>query len=233
MKFKTQKFVSLCLMAGIGMAISSCSMGPAVIEGSNSEANVSLEDKAKNRLEDIGPLQVIRYKYEHSGSPKNYSESEIKKALLEAASIWKGACGVSFEEINAKSLNTELNTGLSFNSNINGGQINNDPGQARPIGTVKWTTMKQDAAATATLGSSSSPAYNFTMSLKSVELRSLKGGVNNLKWIFVHEMGHVIGLNHNAQKESVMNVKSLRTQDKILALRDEIECQNLKKGWKT
>lgn len=160
---------------------------------------------------------LIDFVYNHNGAPKYLKEQDIEQAFLRASSMWKQACNVEFRYKGKTQLNPKYNDGL----------------QKDGIGVIFWSNnMNPNNAATAHLGSSNSPATGFLMPLNVNAVNTRANLQLQLNWLFLHEMGHVIGLNHKAQKGSVMDVKKSANGNN-LSQEDINDCNIRAKNWKT
>lgn len=130
-------------------------------------------------------------------------KQELLKELKKASDIWKIGCAIEFVPTT-------------------------DPTLAS--GRVIWGDLPS-AAATATVGNGLSAPKNFTLTL-STQHAKVRSFHSSLKWTLVHEMGHLIGLNHNATAHSVMNIRANRSNFTSLSEADSQACEQIKKKWK-
>lgn len=132
------------------------------------------------------PLFKIPFYYDHSNAPKGVTKEEALAILQKSSQQWTDACGVTFEYKGDK-LADYVN-----NKNVINGQT----------GIIKWETqLEGNAIGEAHVGSSRGPAPGFVLALYSDFFAKNK---NDLVNTVTHEMGHVIGLDHSANKRSIM-----------------------------
>lgn len=132
------------------------------------------------------PLYKIPFYYDHSNAPKGVSKEEALNILKKASQQWTDSCGITFDYKGDK-LADYVN-----NKNVIGGST----------GIIKWETqMEGSAIGEAHVGTSRGPAPGFVLALFSDFFARNKADLVNT---ITHEMGHVIGLDHSANKNSVM-----------------------------
>lgn len=132
------------------------------------------------------PLYKIPFYYDHSNAPKGVSKEEALNILKRASQQWTDSCGITFDYKGDK-LADYVN-----NKNVIGGST----------GIIKWETqMEGSAIGEAHVGTSRGPAPGFVLALFSDFFARNKADLVNT---ITHEMGHVIGLDHSANKNSVM-----------------------------
>lgn len=114
------------------------------------------------------------------------TKEEALAILQKSSQLWTDACGITFEYKGDK-LADYVN-----NKNVIGGAT----------GIIKWETqMEGSAIGEAHVGNARGPAPGFVLALFSdFFVRNKADLVNTV----THEMGHVIGLEHSANKNSVM-----------------------------
>lgn len=131
-------------------------------------------------------LYKIPFYYDHSNAPSGVSKEEALAILNKASQQWLDACGVTFEYKGDK-LADYVN-----NKNVISGKV----------GIIKWETqMEGSAIGEAHVGNYMGPAPGFVLALFSDFFVRNKADLINT---VTHEMGHVIGLDHSANKHSVM-----------------------------
>lgn len=131
-------------------------------------------------------LYHIPFYYDHSNAPKGVSKEDALNILKGASQRWTDACGVDFEYKGDK-LADYVN-----NKNVISGNT----------GIIKWETqMDGEAIGEAHVGTSRGPAPGFVLALFTDFFVTNKADLMNT---ITHEMGHVIGLDHSANKKSIM-----------------------------
>lgn len=158
------------------------------------------------------PEYKIPFYYDHSNAPNGVSKEAALKMLASASDSWTKACGVVFEYKGDK-----LADYVNDKSTLRG-----------EIGIIKWNTqMEGEAIGEAHLGNSRGPASGFVLSMFTdyFNANNNKDLVNTM----THEMGHVIGLPHSANKNSIMFPTEHNTS--VLQNSDKAMCQYLRHRW--
>lgn len=157
------------------------------------------------------PIYKIPFYYDHSNAPSGVSKEDSLKILQQASQQWTDACGITFEYKGDK-LADYVN-----NKNVINGKI----------GIIKWETqMEGSAIGEAHLGNSRGPASGFVLALFSEFFASHKSELVNT---IVHEMGHVIGLNHSVNRNSLMF--PIESQASTLQESDKAMCRYFRYRW--
>lgn len=131
-------------------------------------------------------LYKIPFYYDHSNAPKGVTKEEALGILKTASQQWTDSCGITFEYKGDRLADYVNNKNV-----IDGG-----------TGIIKWETqMEGSAIGEAHVGNSRGHAPGFVLALFSDFFARNKADLVNT---ITHEMGHVIGLEHSANKNSVM-----------------------------
>lgn len=131
-------------------------------------------------------LYKIPFYYDHSNAPNGVSKEEALAIIQKASQQWLDACGVTFE----------------YKGDKLADYVNNKNVIAGNVGIIKWETqMEGSAIGEAHVGNEMGPAPGFVLALFSDFFVKNKSDLVNT---ITHEMGHVIGLQHSANKHSIM-----------------------------
>lgn len=155
------------------------------------------------RVYDKQPPLIIHMGY----NPENavIDEKQMVMAIGLASETWKHACGIEFQ------LNNEI----------------------KPDGIIKWSAPLDDTIVGKTrLGDGSAPATHFVLRLNPVVLEGVPNGMFRtafLTKVLIHEMGHVIGLDHSLEYGSLMD--ATYSEGSKLTRKDVQRCQLLREQW--
>lgn len=154
---------------------------------------------------------TIGFYYDHSNAPRGVTKEEALNILKQASQQWFDSCGVTFEYKGDK-LADYVN-----NKNLISGKV----------GIIKWATqMEGSAIGEAHVGNYMGPAPGFVLALFSDFFVNNKADLINT---VTHEMGHVIGLEHSANKNSIMfNTESRNAK---LQESDKAMCRYFRYRW--
>lgn len=180
------------------------------------EGHKEVEQKEENK---ISWLYNINFKYDHQGSPDSLSEEKMLSLIQDASNIWEKSCGVKFNmigNIHSDYIAVESNT-----------TTNHD------WGIIRWNNLEGNAVGQAHLGGTNGPAPGFILDIDQGFFNSFKGTVNDnktMKTLLVHELGHVIGLEHSRIHDSIMYFQShIKRTD--LNKGDIEMCKNIVSQW--
>lgn len=182
---------------------------------SNNENTVNKEkplEKSGDLINNSGfTTYTIGFYYDHSNAPRGVTKEEALNILTQASQQWFEACGVTFEYKGDK-LADYVN-----NKNLISGKV----------GIIKWATqMEGSAIGEAHVGNYMGPAPGFVLALFSDFFVNNKADLINT---VTHEMGHVIGLEHSANKNSIMfNTESRNAK---LQESDKAMCRYFRYRW--
>lgn len=153
----------------------------------------------------------IPFYYDHSNAPTGVSKNEALTILNKASQQWTDACGISFEYKGDKLAD------YVHNKNVIGGHT----------GIIKWETqMEGSAIGEAHVGNYQGPANGFVLALFTDFFARNKADLINT---ITHEMGHVIGLEHSANKHSIMF--ATEHSSSILQESDKAMCRYFRYRW--
>lgn len=175
----------------------------------NATKVASVDEQAK-----AFPHISIPFFYDHSAAPANMSEQQVLDVLNRASQTWNQACNVSFDFKGDR-----LADYVDVNNVIN-----------RKEGIVKWNNLDSDKVGQAHQGSPAGPARGFVLSLNPVFFGK-KANQDNLYSTVLHEMGHVIGLNHSKNPNSIMFWQEDNLHRQVLNSSDKAMCLYLRGRW--
>lgn len=176
------------------------------------------EDKELVALPKPNWLYEVKFKYDKAGAPEDVSEKDFLNFVKEASKIWEESCGVKFTYdgmIRSDYISIKRNT--------------------ESVGIIRWSDLDNGILGVATQGSTRAPVYNFVLELNHNQFQTMKDGqkvldANELYNTIIHELGHVVGLDHSRLKESVMYHTSIETPSRLNAGDTEM-CQNIASQW--
>lgn len=151
---------------------------------------------------DLKP-HILKFNYTHLPN-LGMSEQEVIAQIDEASEIWFRGCSIRFSRVATRTSGED---------------------QGRAI----WQEVA-DVAGTGTLGNSYSRPKDFTITLSPSSFQNQYQQAS-LTWVIAHEMGHVIGLRHNNNPQSVMNVNTERVGFINLSDWDASECKRIRQRW--
>lgn len=153
----------------------------------------------------------IPFYYDGSNAPSHISKEKALSYLKKASSVWERACGVTFV----------------YKGDRLADYVNKENTLNEETGVVKWASeMDGDAIGEAHVGGESGPASGFVLSLSSEYFDDENEDVVP---VIVHEMGHVIGLDHNPNIKSIM-YESDQPDAKLLES-DKAMCRYYRMVW--
>lgn len=188
----------------------------ASINSNNSNINPADSDNsvAIDAQAQAFPHISIPFFYDHSAAPANMTEQQVLTLLNRASQTWNQACNVSFDFKGDR-----LADYVDINNVIN-----------RKEGIVKWSSMDGDRIGQAHQGSAAGPAHGFVLTLNPVFFGK-KANQDNLYSTVLHEMGHVIGLNHSKNPNSIMFWQEDNLHRQVLNSSDKAMCLYLRGRW--
>jgi hypothetical protein len=188
---------------------------PAI--GKNNQAASAVNTSSNNSIDaqaQAFPHISIPFFYDHSAAPANMTEQQVLTLLNRASQTWNQACNVSFDFKGDR-----LADYVDINNVIN-----------RKEGIVKWSSMDGDRIGQAHQGSAAGPAHGFVLTLNPVFFGK-KANQDNLYSTVLHEMGHVIGLNHSKNPNSIMFWQEDNLHRQVLNSSDKAMCLYLRGRW--
>jgi hypothetical protein len=189
----------------------------------NNNLNTNTINSAPNNVDKVASVDEaaqafahisIPFFYDHSAAPANMSEQQVLDVLGRASQTWNQACNVSFDFKGDR-----LADYVDVNNVIN-----------RKEGIVKWDNLGGDKIGQAHQGSPAGPARGFVLSLNPVFF-SKKANQDNFYSTVLHEMGHVIGLNHSKNPNSIMFWQEDNLHRQVLNSSDKAMCLYLRGRW--
>lgn len=169
-------------------------------------------DVSKASQENL-PIIKIPYFYDTSREPQSISREGMMAILNKASEAWQNACGISFDFKGER---------MSDYVNVK----NTLPGKE---GLVRWSNLEGDAIGQAHQGSSRGPAQGFVLSL-SPSYFAKQANQGFLYSTVLHEMGHVIGMGHNKNPDSIMFWQQLNRKQ-VLSETDKAMCKYYRARW--
>lgn len=181
-------------------------MAPAEYKG---VSHTEVMEESKQTLSII----KIPYYYDTSREPENISREDMLSILNKASLAWEQACGIAFEFKGER---------MSDYVNVK----NTLPTQE---GLVRWNNLDGDAIGQAHQGSARGPAQGFVLSL-SPSYFAKQANHSFLYSTVLHEMGHVIGMGHNKNPDSIMFWQQLNRKQ-TLSQTDKAMCKYFRARW--
>lgn len=172
-------------------------------DDNNEEENTQNEDVKKEPLNSVSskepvtkqdfPLMKLDYFYDHSSAPKNISKEQMLEMMNKASDIWKQTCNIKFV----------------YKGDRLADYVDSDTTLNTKEGIVKWGELEEDAIGQSHQGNENGPAFGFVMIFNNEYFEASskvakKEREQELAGTILHEMGHVIGLDHSKNKGSVM-----------------------------
>lgn len=156
---------------------------------------------------------VVPFYYDHSAAPDNLNKEEVLSLVNKASNAWTEACNVSFE----------------YRGDRLTDYINQDRTVGGQTGVVKWGNLNGSAIGQAHQGSARGLAKGFVLTLSPSFFKS-KSNTGYLYSTILHEMGHVIGLGHSKNPNSIMYYEQT-SRKQILNDTDKAMCRYMRLRW--
>lgn len=179
-----------------------------VIKDDASNENVLVANEQINQ--EFSSLEIA-YFYDHSSAPDNLSKKEVLDSINKASNQWKEACNISFVYKGDR-----LSDYVTIETTLN-----------RKEGIIKWGELEGDAIGMAHQGTTKSFAEGFVLLLNPEFFEQNKQLVHAT---VLHELGHVVGLDHNQNKKSVM-YESQSHMKQTLSETDKALCRYFRARW--
>lgn len=152
------------------------------IANNNEQKNESIPIEITSKQD----LFEIPFYYDGSNAPTNISKEQALLYIKKASATWENACGVAF-----------VYKGDRLSDYVNPKNTINEQ-----TGIVKWVdSMDGDTIGEAHVGDENGYASGFVLSLSQ---NYFKQNQNDMLPVVIHEMGHVIGLDHSENVRSIM-----------------------------
>lgn len=174
--------------------------------------NVDLNQANKDNELKFSKL-VVPFYYDHSAAPDNLSKEDVLGLVSKASAAWTEACGVSFE----------------YRGDRLTDYINQDRTLSGQTGVVKWGNLSGTAIGQAHQGSARGLAKGFVLTLSPNFFKN-KANTGYLYSTILHEMGHVIGLGHSKNPNSIMYYEQTNRKQ-ILNETDKAMCRYMRLRW--
>lgn len=180
----------------------------------NTPTNTTTQNSDTNLAQSGFSHLSIPFFYDGSEAPKNLDKQTVLNLIKTQSDKWEKACNLSFDYQGDKETDY-----------MDGSQLTQ-----RHEGIIKWGELEGDAIGQAHQGGASGPAYGFVMLLKPEYFSQKENVKAYLGSTILHEMGHVIGLNHSHNPNSIMFWQQA-DRPSVLNDTDENMCRYFRSRW--